>query len=273
MRNRIASMLGKFHSYLTMHKTGIIRMVSAFVFVSMISVLTVGSAEAANTIKEQDNTIDILINSCFAATEQNLRLTAQINEYEGAIGEFVEQSEQLRKELEELQARVEELEAEKEAERVEYEQLAEKYDYVISRVDDSEITMDDIKFLDETCKTYDINPHVITAMIDVESDYNPNCSMSNSSARGLMQIIRSTGRYIWEDLLGNSDYDHDIAYDVKSNILMGVRYMRYHLDKNNGDLRASLKYYNGGELGDYYATLVYRDAEKVGHTITEVGYV
>lgn len=206
--------------------------------------------------------------------DANIRITRKMEGYDSTLAQYRAELTDLSQCVAELLEHIDYLESELNARDSEYTALSQKYAYVFDREDANEITIEDIKYLDDTCKEVDINPHIITSMIDLESDYNPNCSMTTSSARGLMQILKGTGKFIWEDLIGSDTaYNHDMAYDKQTNILMGVTYMRYHLDRNSGNLRNALKCYNGGELGERYADIVYNTAANVGHPINTTQYV
>src|SRR4030095_3375070 len=62
-------------------------------------------------------------------------------------------------------------------------------------------------------------------------------AVSNKGALGLMQLIPSTGRRY-----GVRDF-----FDPQQNIDGGVRYLKFLLEKFNGDLDLSLAAYNAGE--------------------------
>jgi len=78
-------------------------------------------------------------------------------------------------------------------------------------------------------------PELVAAVVESESDFRPHL-ISNKNARGLMQIVPETGR-----LFGCSD-----AFDPRSNIACGTKYLRYLLDRF-GDQKLALAAYNAGE--------------------------
>lgn len=95
-----------------------------------------------------------------------------------------------------------------------------------------------VKFSDEislAAKTYDISPALIAAVIHAESNFYPR-ARSNAGAKGLMQIIPPTQRYL---KLRN-------VFDPKQNIFAGSKYLRELLDRFGGNLIAAIAAYNAG---------------------------
>jgi soluble lytic murein transglycosylase-like protein len=88
----------------------------------------------------------------------------------------------------------------------------------------------------EKSKKYDVDPNLVAAVIEQESRFRPR-AQSQVGARGLMQLMPRTGRW-----MGARD-----LYNPEQNIDAGVKYIAY-LDKRfNGDLKKIVAAYNGGE--------------------------
>jgi len=81
-----------------------------------------------------------------------------------------------------------------------------------------------------------VDPMLVRAIVKTESNYN-RWAVSSKGALGLMQLIPPTGVRF-----GVRDF-----YDPKQNIEGGVRYIKFLLDKFNGNLDLSLAAYNAGE--------------------------
>jgi len=83
---------------------------------------------------------------------------------------------------------------------------------------------------------YGVDPTFVRAVIQVESDFNPNC-VSHKGARGLMQLMPATARR----------FGVSKVHDPEQNIHGGVRYLAYLMDLFNEDLPRVLAGYNAGE--------------------------
>ncbi|MBI5805541.1 lytic transglycosylase domain-containing protein [candidate division TA06 bacterium] len=81
---------------------------------------------------------------------------------------------------------------------------------------------------------YSLDPKVLEAVIDAESQYNPR-ALSCKGAQGLMQLMPQTA---WQ--LGVSN-----PFDPEQNIDAGARYLKQMLDKF-GALELALAAYNAG---------------------------
>jgi soluble lytic murein transglycosylase-like protein len=93
-----------------------------------------------------------------------------------------------------------------------------------------------LTLIDTISANYGVDPGLVRAVIKTESNFN-RWAVSNKGALGLMQLIPSTGRRY-----GVRDF-----FDPQQNIDGGVRYLRFLLEKFNGDLDLSLAAYNAGE--------------------------
>jgi soluble lytic murein transglycosylase-like protein len=83
---------------------------------------------------------------------------------------------------------------------------------------------------------YQIDPKLVHAIIQTESDYDPT-AVSSKGAMGLMQLIPATA-----ERFGVAD-----PFDPDQNIEGGVSYLKYLLKLFGGNLPLSLAAYNAGE--------------------------
>jgi hypothetical protein len=83
---------------------------------------------------------------------------------------------------------------------------------------------------------YGLDPALVLAVVKVESNFNPD-ARSPKNAQGLMQLIPETAarfgvRNVWDPL---------------DNLRGGMSYLRWLLDRFNGDIELALAGYNAGE--------------------------
>lgn len=134
-----------------------------------------------------------------------------------------------------------------------------KYTYVFPRISSGNgFTVGVMVYGDKLCQEHDINPHWVWEIITCESYYDVNANISTSSARGLGGFLESSGRWVYEDLMGNgkNTYDHDMAYDPYIAIEMLVYLLEWMKIEYNGNLEAMIRHYSGDPSGAYYNNLV-----------------
>jgi len=92
------------------------------------------------------------------------------------------------------------------------------------------------KMIEQYADRYNVDPILVRAVIQVESDFNPNC-LSNKGARGLMQLMPETAQR----------YGVKQMFDPEQNIHGGVAYLADLLETFSYDLPRVLAAYNAGE--------------------------
>ncbi len=83
-----------------------------------------------------------------------------------------------------------------------------------------------------------LNPQLVAAVVHTESAFNAR-AYSNKGACGLMQLMPATGQRFglaWNDL-----------FDAGKNLRAGTKYLRWLVDRFQGDLPKVLAAYNAGE--------------------------
>ena len=91
------------------------------------------------------------------------------------------------------------------------------------------------RLITETARKYDVSPLLVKAIIQAESNFNPQ-AVSNRGAVGLMQVMPSTAR-----AMGISE-----PMDPEKNITAGVRYLKNLLVLFDDDERLAIAAYNCG---------------------------
>jgi soluble lytic murein transglycosylase-like protein len=90
--------------------------------------------------------------------------------------------------------------------------------------------------IERAAKAHDLDPVLLAAVAEVESNFDP-FAVSDKGACGILQLMPETGeRFGVEDL-----------FDVEQNIDGGARYLRWLLDRFEGDTDLALAAYNAGE--------------------------
>jgi Transglycosylase SLT domain len=83
---------------------------------------------------------------------------------------------------------------------------------------------------------YDIDPALVAAVVETESRFRTN-ARSQVGARGLMQLMPRTGRW-----LGASN-----LYNAEQNVDAGAKYLKYLNRRFDGNLTKTIAAYNAGE--------------------------
>ena len=90
--------------------------------------------------------------------------------------------------------------------------------------------------IERYAEKYRIDPTLVRAVIQVESDFNPDC-VSHKGARGLMQLMPETAKRFGVKKI----------HDPEENIHGGIRYLAYLTQLFSDDLPRALAAYNAGE--------------------------
>ena len=100
-------------------------------------------------------------------------------------------------------------------------------------------------FVIRLCEEHHIDPAIVFAMIDRESDFNADCIGDNGASFGLLQI-QTQHHKDRMDKLGVTD-----LFDPYQNVTVGVDYLAELIDYYDGNVEMALMAYNAGQTGAY----------------------
>lgn len=95
---------------------------------------------------------------------------------------------------------------------------------------------DYVDIINSACERHGVDASLVHAVVKVESDFNPY-AVSRKGARGLMQLMPQTAL----------DWNVKNSFDPTDNIDGGVKYLKYLIDRYEGNLSLALAAYNSGE--------------------------
>ena len=98
-------------------------------------------------------------------------------------------------------------------------------------------------FVVDVCEEHHIDPAIVFAMMDVESDYDTHAVGDRGQAFGLLQV---QPRWHGERINRLKCWD---LYDPQNNVAVAVDYLDELLDKYEGDIEMALTAYNRGAYG------------------------
>ncbi len=99
--------------------------------------------------------------------------------------------------------------------------------------------------LEENCRALSLDPYLVAALIRQESEFNPK-AVSRANARGLTQVMPSTGRELGRKLK-ISGYRTSMLFQPSTNLRIGTFYLKVLLDQLQGKWEETLASYNAGK--------------------------
>ena len=93
-----------------------------------------------------------------------------------------------------------------------------------------------LDIIQTACNRHGVDPALVHAVVKVESDFNPY-ALSKKGAMGLMQLMPQTA----------VDMNVQNSFSPNENVDGGVKYLRYLIDRYEGNLSLALAAYNSGE--------------------------
>jgi len=116
----------------------------------------------------------------------------------------------------------------------------EREDTIVQAMSKYEIDRELATAIYDISKEEGIEPDVAYGLVKTESTFRPR-AVSPVGARGLTQVLPSTARWMMPEIRQASQ-----LFQPETNLRVGFRYLRYLLDKYDGDTRLALLAYNRG---------------------------
>ena len=138
-----------------------------------------------------------------------------------------------------------------------YNETYKKYENIMYKYENVTLETRYLFKVLEECKKNNIDPDIMLAIFFKESRFDPLATNSVSDARGLGQLMSSTGRWLYGDIYGHPElYTHDMAYDANLNIEMATYLIGYYHNKyDDPTYKEALTHYAGAFNEEYYADM------------------
>ena len=124
------------------------------------------------------------------------------------------------------------------------------------------------EYVEKYSNEYNLDPLLVLSVIKAESKFKEN-STSSKGAKGLMQIMDSTGQWISSNIEISYFLPH-MLYDPEINIKMGCWYLN-NLIEQFGNVDTALAAYNAGR-GRVNSWLSNKEYSKDGKTLDYIPY-
>ena len=98
-----------------------------------------------------------------------------------------------------------------------------------------------LKSVHRHASAVDIDPELVLAVIDVESNFD-RFAISSAGALGLMQVMPFWIKELEQEL---GFRDMNVLFKIDTNVLIGCRILKYYLEMERFDLVRGLARYNG----------------------------
>ncbi|NLD60499.1 MAG: lytic transglycosylase domain-containing protein [Clostridiales bacterium] len=95
-----------------------------------------------------------------------------------------------------------------------------------------------------SAEEFSLEPALVASVILAESSYRPD-AVSKADARGLMQILPSTGEWIAHKL--DEPFDMQNLFEPEVNIRYGCWYLKFLMDRYGGNMRNAIAAYHAGQ--------------------------
>lgn len=125
----------------------------------------------------------------------------------------------------------------------EREELYDKYKYAIMYSGNrTDLTYDQLKYGESLMKDLGLDPNLLFSIGMVESRYIENAKNKYSTATGYHQLLKGTAKHIYEQQLKLGTYNHSMALNGKTNIMLAANCLDYLHNTHSTVIRAIMNY-------------------------------
>ena len=151
-------------------------------------------------------------------------------------------------------------------------ELYDKYSYALynQRGERNDITFDQLKTGEDVLLKVGLSPHLLWGFVGSESGGDEDAKNPHSTATGHGQVLTSTGRKVYEDIMGNGkgSFEPSMLLDGDINILITSEYLAY-LKQNSSSVYEIVDKYAGEHNEAYYKKLD-KVLQKGGTSLAEI---
>lgn len=119
-------------------------------------------------------------------------------------------------------------------------EIVHKRAYTLQTLIAPEDPLDIVRAAEEVSNKFEIDIALVFAVIEIESRYSKRAK-SKKGCMGLMQVSKSTGKYMAEKL----DIINYNPFNIRHNLLVGIGYLKELIEQHK-DLKAAITVYNKG---------------------------
>ena len=101
------------------------------------------------------------------------------------------------------------------------------------------------EYVKKYANEYNVDEYLIYAIIKAESNFKEDV-VSNSNAKGLMQLMDSTADEVASNIITDTTFESNMLFDAKTNIKIGTKYLSELLQKYDGNYYLAVAAYNAG---------------------------
>lgn len=129
--------------------------------------------------------------------------------------------------------------------------------------EESDIDDDQIQFILDECNDKGINPYLVASIIYTESRGKSDV-YNKENCRGYGGISEVAGEFIYENILNQGEYSHNMAFDPYTNLSIIINLLDYLMTESEGDIKYVIQYYSGTKGEEWYINYTIENLHEFG---------